>query len=65
MKFAEYYKRLTPSEKTELAKKLKTSKAYMSQLYTGHRQPGGKILKYIWEATDHNVSVLDFFPEKH
>ena len=61
MKFDEYFNSLSPDEKSMLAIKLDTSKAYLYQLAQGHRNAGNKILKKIREATRGKVKLEDFF----
>lgn len=58
--FSKYYRQMDPSEKIELAKRLNTSLAYLSQLAHGHRNPGGKILREIRSATDGSVTAETF-----
>lgn len=51
MKFKDYYKGLTADQKRELAKRLQTSPEYLSQLCSGHRFAGLKLVRSIQPAT--------------
>lgn len=56
MKYTDYYASLSAAEKRELAERLDTSVAYLSQLASGHRRAGASILLRIEAATDGQVS---------
>jgi DNA-binding transcriptional regulator YdaS (Cro superfamily) len=62
--FHDYYKSLSSDEKAKLAQSLGTSKPYLSQLATGHRFPGRKILLGISAATLGKVTADSFLPNK-
>lgn len=51
MKFKEYYKGLTASQKRTLAERLHTSPEYLSQICSGHRFAGLKLVRSIQPAT--------------
>lgn len=52
MIFKTYYSQLSPEGKADLARKLGTSKVYLSQLATGTRRPSRDYCIRIEEATD-------------
>jgi transcriptional regulator with XRE-family HTH domain len=41
--FVEFWKNLSPGAKTALARRLRTSKSYLSQLAHGHRLPSPRM----------------------
>lgn len=51
MRFLDYYKTLTRAEREDLAARLGTSPAYLSQLAHGHRRPGGSLTLAILRET--------------
>jgi DNA-binding transcriptional regulator YdaS (Cro superfamily) len=63
MKFKTYYDNLTAAGKRDLAKKAKTSAAYLSQLANGHRKAGLKTLFVIEAATKNRVTKKDLRPD--
>lgn len=63
MKYADYYTALSPDGKRALARRLKTSVAYLSQLATGHRKAGLKYLLLISRATDGAVTPIELRPD--
>lgn len=50
MKFTEFWKKLSPREKEQLAKDANTSKDYLSQLANEHRRPGVDVFYDIVDA---------------
>lgn len=58
-RFRTHYLSLSSEQKTQLAERLETSKAYLSQLAHGHRKAGRKVLLRIAEATDRKVMPED------
>ena len=59
MTYTQYYNQLTAKEKKELAVKLDTSVAYLSQLATGHRKAGAKYLLRIEAVTNGVLKPTD------
>jgi len=51
MEFKKHYKSLTATQKKELAERLHTSPEYLSQLCSGHRFAGLKLVRSIQPAT--------------
>lgn len=65
MTFNDYYASLSSKEKESFAKRLGTSKAYLSQLNTGFRSAGKEIIKKMPTASYGNVSIEDMlFPNE-
>lgn len=63
MKFKTFYKSLAAQDKKDLANRLGTSCAYLSQVANGHRMAGAKLLLKIAEATNSEVSPSDLRPD--
>jgi len=61
MNFNEYYNSLDSGEKSKFAKRLGTSKAYLSQINTGFRQAGRKIIEKINVASEGNITIQEMY----
>jgi transcriptional regulator with XRE-family HTH domain len=59
MTLAEY---LATRRKKDFAEKLGTSPSYLSQLLSGHRKPGRKMMLKIQESTDGAVDFNSWSP---
>lgn len=63
MRFKKYYKSLSAEDKKDLADRMNTSLAYLSQLANGHRKAGAKILLQIESSTGGLVSAVEMRDE--
>lgn len=57
MEMRDYYSGLKPEQKENLAKKVRTSVAYLGQIASGHRKAGLDLALRIQYATDQQVTV--------
>jgi hypothetical protein len=65
MRFLDFYKRLSPAEKRDLARRLGTSKAYVSHIAYGHRRPGNAMtLAILRECPGVDPHPDSFGPER-
>ena len=61
--FATMYRGLSPVEKQELAKRIGSSLAYLSQLVNGHRRASALFAVKIEHATDGKIRRQDIRPD--
>lgn len=63
MKLSKYLKTLTPTQRETLAKRAKTTLAYLQQLSGGHRAAGPQLARRLEEASGGLVTRHDLRPD--
>lgn len=58
-----YWASLTPADKTDLAKRAKTSKAYLSQIIHDFRTPGAAFARRLHELSNKKLLLSELRPD--
>lgn len=58
-----YWAGLTPAEKTDLARRAETSKAYLSQIIHGFRTPGAAFARRLHELSNKKLLLSELRPD--
>lgn len=58
-----YWASLTAAQKTDLARRAETSKAYLSQIIHGFRPPGAAFARRLHELTNKELLLSDLRPD--
>lgn len=63
MSFRSYYRKLNAKEKKELSEKMKVSIGFLSQLSTGHRKAGVRVIAKLEKATNGVLTRAEIRPD--